>query len=145
MAETEQQNQPSDTFGQVLGEVVWLMMQSPLHKEFFLYELESMVLRPMALQQFQIYRNNNQPGAVVFWAKVSNEVEQRLMQGNARMKGPDWQSGEKYWVVDVVAPFGKAEEVLADVHKKIVPDGSLFYLKTNIQGEKQVVELKADD
>lgn len=147
MEENKQQNgEHMETFGQMLGEIVWLMTQSPLHKEFFISELESMVMRPLAMKQFFIYRaENNQPAAVVIWAKVSDEVEQRLMQGNVRMKASDWQSGDKCWVVDVIAPFGKAEKVIADVRKKIAPEGSLFYLKTNLQGEKTVVELKSDD
>lgn len=141
----QENDQPTETYGQMLGEIVWLMTQSPLHKEFFIFELESMVMRPMALQQFRIYRTEKQPAAVVFWAKVSDEVEQRLKEGNARLKAADWQSGDKYWIVDVVAPFGKAEEVIADVHKKVIPDGSLFYLKTNLQGEKEVIEVKDND
>ncbi|MPQ75942.1 toxin-activating lysine-acyltransferase [Hydrogenovibrio sp. JE_KL2] len=148
MENTEQQTpeqQHQDTFGQMLGEIVWLMSQSPYHKGLFIYELEAMVFLPLSLKQFRIYRMEDRPAAAIFWAKVSDDVEERLKEGNVRMKPADWQSGEKYWVVDVIAPYGQAEKLVEDLHKKINPEGSLFYLKTSAQGEKEVVEVKADD
>lgn len=139
------ENSGQDTFGQMLGEIVWLMTQSSFHKELFLYELEPMVLRPLSLKQFRIYRMQDRPAAVIFWAKVSEEVEQRLVEGNVRMKPTDWQSGDRYWVVDVVAPYGQAEALIKDLHKKLTPDGVMHYLKTTPDGEKQVIEIGPED
>jgi cytolysin-activating lysine-acyltransferase len=62
----------------VLGEVTWLMSQSPLHKQFFISDLEWLVMTPMMLQQFRLFYDQTKPVGVVFWASVSEEVEARL-------------------------------------------------------------------
>ena len=43
------------TMAQVLGEIVWLMSQSPLHKQMFIADLEWMVMTPALLGQFRLY------------------------------------------------------------------------------------------
>lgn len=39
----------------MLGEIVWLMSQSSLHKQFFVSDLEWFVMTPVLLQQFRTY------------------------------------------------------------------------------------------
>src|SRR5262249_11944001 len=39
---------------EVLGEIVWLMSQSPLHKQLFISDLERLVMTPMLLQRFRL-------------------------------------------------------------------------------------------
>lgn len=136
--------QQSETFGHVMGEVVWLMMQSDYHRHIFLGELEHLVMRPILQQHFRIYRDDIQAKAVLFWAKVSPEVEQRLVQGNVRLKPEEWDCGERYWLVDIVAPFGQAQALIGDLQRQLVPDGSLFYLKRSATGEREVVEVSTD-
>jgi cytolysin-activating lysine-acyltransferase len=31
------------------------------------------------------------------------------------LKWPDWKSGDRLWVVEVIAPFGGAEEMVKDL------------------------------
>jgi len=66
---------------EVLGEIVWLMSQSPLHKQFFVSDLEWFVMTPMLLQQFRLFHDKDKPIGVVFWATVNEEVETRLAAG----------------------------------------------------------------
>jgi len=42
------------TIGRMLGDIVWLMSQSPAHKHFSLADLEWMVMPPLALGQYRI-------------------------------------------------------------------------------------------
>ena len=112
------------TMIQVLGEIVWLMSQSPLHKQMFIADLEWLVMAPALLQQFRLYydsgdaNNAPKPIGVVFWAEVDGEVAGRLSQGVGRLRPQDWKSGaavpedqRQLWVVEVIAPFGGAEEM----------------------------------
>jgi len=133
--------QPHPTVGQMLGEIVWLMTQSPIHRERFISELETSVLRPLSLNNYRLYKDDSLPRAVVFWAKVSDEVQERLKQGNARLKAEDWNSGNHYWVVDIVTPFGQAEKIIQDLQKQINPEGSVFFLRNFPDGTKQVEEV----
>jgi len=49
----------------VLGEIVWLMSQSSLHKQFFISDLEWFVMTPVLLQQFRTYYATDKPVGVV--------------------------------------------------------------------------------
>jgi hypothetical protein len=41
---------------------------------------------------------------VVLWVFVDDEVEARLVSGNARLRPQDWKSGDRLWIVEAVAP-----------------------------------------
>ena len=109
------------TMAGVLGEIVWLMSQSPLHKQFFISDLEWFAMTPVLQQQFRMYYDTEKPVGVVFWALVNDEVDQRLSSGGGRLRPQDWKSGDKLWVVEVVAPFGGAEALVADLKENVFP------------------------
>ena len=67
---------------EVLAEIVWLMSQSPLHKQLFISDTEWLVMTPMLLQQFRLFYDKQKPVGVIFWASVSEEVEARLAAGS---------------------------------------------------------------
>ncbi|MEM8686297.1 MAG: toxin-activating lysine-acyltransferase, partial [Pseudomonadota bacterium] len=53
-------NQPtpegaSRTVAGVLGEITWLLTQSPAHKGFFISDIEWMIMVPVMLQQFRLF------------------------------------------------------------------------------------------
>jgi cytolysin-activating lysine-acyltransferase len=111
------------TVSAVLGEVVWLLTQSPQHKQsFFIGDLEWMAMPPILLQQFRMFYAKDRPLGVVLWAYVNGEVEERLLSGNARMRPQDWKCGDKLWIVEVVAPFGGTDEMLKDLKAKVFKD-----------------------
>ena len=62
----------------MLGEIVWLMSQSPIHKQFYISDLEWFVMTPVLLQQFRIFYASDRPVGVLLWAFASDEVEARL-------------------------------------------------------------------
>ena len=53
---------------------------------------------------------------------VSDDVEKRLVSGQPKLQPTDWKSGEKIWAVEVIAPFGGAEEMVNDLKTKVFPD-----------------------
>lgn len=119
---------------EVLGEIVWLMSQSPLHKQFFISDLEWFVMTPIVLQQFRLFYDETKPIGVVLWASVNEEVEQRLVSGPPRMRPQDWKSGDRLWAVEVIAPFGGAEEMVKDLKAKVFKDRQLKFCKTGPTG-----------
>ncbi|PPD28807.1 MAG: toxin-activating lysine-acyltransferase [Hyphomicrobium sp.] len=129
----------------VLGEIVWLMSQSPLHKQFFIQDLEWFVMTPVLLKQFRIYYAGpaeGGPGArplgVVFWGEVSDDVEAMLSRGTTKLRPQDWKSGEKLWVVEVISPFGGAPEMVADLKAKVFPTREIKYLALDADGKPEV-------
>ena len=59
---------------------------------------------------------------MVLWGRVSDEVEQRLTAGTSKLRPQDWTSGDRLWVVEVIAPFGGAEEMVKDLKAAVFPD-----------------------
>ena len=126
------------TTAAVLGEIVWLMSQSRLHKQFFIQDLEWFVMTPVLLQQFRLYYDNQKPIGVVLWARVSAEVEAMLSVGTTKLRPQDWRSGDRLWVVEVIAPFGGAEEMVRDLKAKVFPDRELKYVALGAGGKMEV-------
>lgn len=107
--------QPQKTVSQVLGEVTWLMTQSPSHKQLFIGDLEWFCMPALLLEQFRIYNGPTSPAAVALWAYVSPETDERLEAGANRLRPDEWQSGDRAWLIELVAPFGGEAEILADL------------------------------
>ena len=121
---------------EVLGEIVWLMSQSPLHKQLFISDTEWLVMTPMLLQQFRLFYDNQKPVGVIFWANASEEVEARLAAGTTRMRPQDWKSGDRLWVVEAIAPFGGAEEMVKDLKTKVFPEREIKALSVGPKGRE---------
>jgi cytolysin-activating lysine-acyltransferase len=132
------------TMSAVLGEIVWLMSQSPLHKQFFISDLEWFIMTPALLQQFRTFYATDRPIGVVLWANVSDEVAERLAAGTTKLrpaepvpaKAGNWKSGDKLWVVEVIAPFGGAEEMVKDLKEKVFPTKPVHFLSVNKDGKQ---------
>ena len=115
------------TLSGLLGEVIWLMQQSPHHRQVFIAELDWLVTQPILLNQYRIYRKDQRPVGVVFWAKVDDDVHKRLQDGYPKLRSKEWNSGENYWIVDVLAPFGNAEYFVEDTGKALFADKTYHY------------------
>jgi cytolysin-activating lysine-acyltransferase len=46
---------------------------------------------------------------VALWAFLSEEAEAKLASGKGRMRPDEWKSGDRCWVIEVVAPFATPE------------------------------------
>jgi cytolysin-activating lysine-acyltransferase len=99
------------TVAQVMGEITWLMTQSPRHKAIPLGDLEWLVMPAILLRQFRVFYKGEQPVGVVFWAMVDKLVANRLDAGDRRLSAVEWKSGTTMRIVDIVAPFGGEAEM----------------------------------
>ena len=131
------------TVSGVLGEIVWLMTQSESHKRLFVGELEWYVMEPMMLSQFRVYRKDKKPVGVVIWAMVNDEVDERLKSGNTRLRGKEWNNGDKAWIIDVISPFGDPMYLINDLAQNVFENKNYHYLQTDAQGVQKVVTVNA--
>jgi cytolysin-activating lysine-acyltransferase len=109
------QAQPPKTVAQVLGEITWLMTQSPRHKATPLGDLEWLVMPAILLRQFRIFYKGEQPVGVVLWALVDELVAKRIDAGDRRLTAVEWKSGATMRIIELVAPFGGEAEMRAQV------------------------------
>ena len=127
------QRQPSGASA-MLGEAVWLMSHSAAHKHLFIADLEWLVLPPIMVKQFRILKAGDRPFAFASWALLNEEAEKRLLAGQPRLRPGDWRSGDRLWLIDVVAPFGGADGVLSHLKKKLFKDRRLMALRPKADG-----------
>jgi cytolysin-activating lysine-acyltransferase len=106
---------PSKTVSQVLGEITWLMTQSPRHKATPLGDLEWLVMPAILLRQFRIFYKGEQPMGVALWALVDDIVAKRIDIGDNRLTAVEWKSGSNMRIVELVAPFGGEMEMRSKV------------------------------
>jgi cytolysin-activating lysine-acyltransferase len=103
------------TVAQVLGEIAWLMTQSPRHKAIPLGDLEWLVMPAILLRQFRIFYKGEQPVGVALWALADDLVAKRIEAGDRRLTAVEWKSGTAMRIVDIVAPFGAEAEMRAQL------------------------------
>ncbi|HEV7601844.1 MAG TPA: toxin-activating lysine-acyltransferase [Bradyrhizobium sp.] len=108
---------PPKTVAQVLGEITWLMTQSPRHKAIPLGDLEWLLMPAILLRQFRIFYSGDRPVGVALWALADDLVAKRIDANDKRLTAVEWKSGGKLRIVDIVAPFGGEAEMRAQVGK----------------------------
>lgn len=119
----------------LLGPVVWLYMHASSHKHLFLTDVEWMIIPPMALNQYKLYMKEEAPLAYASWAFVDEETEKRLLSGRVRLAPKDWKSGERLWLIDLVAPFGGGKDVLKDIRDNVFPSRPIKQLVPDADGK----------
>jgi len=95
---------PSAEKLRVYGDMLFLAMRSPRHQAMRLAVLRSYLEPPVELGQFRIFRFDDVPRGMYTWAWLDDTAERKLVTGEPLQPG-DWASGERLWLVDLVAPY----------------------------------------
>lgn len=122
------------TVAEALGQVVWLLSQSPLHRELKIKDLESTFMPAILHEQFRVFRFGPLPGmdaaalapagitkegleqmplGVAIWAKLSEAAEAKL-ESRTRLDPADWKSGDRVWLLELISPFATPENKLSE-------------------------------
>lgn len=142
---TESQSTPpkhsaaDKTVSQMLGEITWLLTQSPVHKQLFVGDLEWFCMPPIIHRTFRMFYGPEAPAAVVMFARVSEETDARLQAGGYKLRPDEWIGGSIPWLIEMVAPFGAQEEIMIDFASNIFPGEAFKYHRVNAQGLREVV------
>jgi cytolysin-activating lysine-acyltransferase len=108
------------TVSHLLGEMTWVLTQSPLHRALQIGDLEWLVMPALIHRQFYIFRDGDRPIGLALWAKCNAEAEGKLDRGmiepENRLTAEEWNSGPALWLVDLIAPFADA----ANKHREIM-------------------------
>jgi len=119
--------QDTKTLGSMMGEIVWLMTQSPIHKLLSISDLEWLLMPPILLNQYKLFYHNGTPVGAALWGYLSEEGEMRL-KTDGRIKREDWGNGSlintingiapapggTLWLVELIVPFATTENQQRD-------------------------------
>lgn len=106
---------------ELFGAMAWLWMQSSTHRHCPLHELERLILPALKTGQFVLALDKSprqQPAGLVTWANFNAQAEERYLQTLDRtLQLGDWQSGDRPWILDWVAPFGHSQAMTRDAQR----------------------------
>jgi cytolysin-activating lysine-acyltransferase len=145
---------PPPTVSHVLGEMTWLLTQSPLHKALAIGDLEWLVMPAIILRQFYIFRDGERPVGLALWAKCGPAAEAKLDRGmiepENRLTLEEWNSGPAIWLVDLIAPFADQSNKHREIMIADLISGPLaglefkFHVTDPATGERTVQTVGAD-
>ena len=108
------------TVSHILGEMTWLLSQSPLHRALAIGDLEWLAMPALIHRQFYVFRDAERPVGLALWAKCDAAGEEKLERGmiepENRLTLEQWVAGDRIWLVDLIAPFADA----ANRHREIM-------------------------
>ncbi len=114
----------------VVGHVCWLYSQTKTHKYFNFADIEPRILPPLLLKQCKLYIQGNMgslPMGFVSWARLSEEAEQKYIH-TQKLRPADWNSGDRVWVIDMLAPFGNQETIFKELYHSLLKDEEIHLL-----------------
>lgn len=142
------------TVSHLLGEMTWLLTQSPLHRAMQIGDIEWLCMPALLKQQFYLFRDGDQPVGLAMWAKCGAEAEKKLEGGmiepENRLTLEEWDSGERVWLVDLVAPFATNQNRQREIMIADLIAGPLkgiefrFHQTDPSTGERKVQTVTAD-
>lgn len=142
------------TVSHLLGEMSWLLTQSPLHKALPIEALEWLVMPALIHRQFYIFRDGERPVGLALWAKCDTAAEAKLEGGmiepENRLTLEEWTGGERIWLVDLIAPFANAENKQREIMFADLISGPLagqafkFHQTDPASGKRTVRTVAAD-
>jgi cytolysin-activating lysine-acyltransferase len=142
------------TVSHLLGEMTWLLTQSPLHRALRIGDLEWLVMPALIYHQLYIFRDGDRPVGLALWAKCNAAAEAKLERGmiqpENRLTPEEWQSGETIWLVDLIAPFADEtnqhrEIMIADlISGPLAGQEFKFHLTDPATGKRIVRTVEAD-
>jgi cytolysin-activating lysine-acyltransferase len=142
------------TVSHLLGEMTWLLTQSPLHRHFQLNDLEWLVMPALIHQQFYMFREGDQPVGLALWAKCKAEAVKKLEGGmiepENRLSLEEWNNGDQIWLVDLIAPFTTTENKHREIMIADLISGPLsgkafnFHQTDPVTGKRAVQTVAAD-
>lgn len=145
------------TVSHLLGEMTWLLTQSPLHRAMAIEDLEWLVMPALLHEQFYLFRDGDQPVGLALWARTTADGEAKLDRGmiepENRLSLEEWKNGDRLWLVDLIAPFAtpdnrQRELMFADLIAKPLRGERFSFHRTDpATGARivQVVEADASD
>lgn len=118
-----------------LGQIAWLLTQSPLHRDLKIRVLETVFMPAILADQFRLFRFGALPNTpdiamlervgltreslekmplgVAVWARLSPAAMEKVERGEM-LAAAEWRSGDEVCVIEMVAPYANAENKLAE-------------------------------
>ena len=102
-------------------DVVDLMANSPTHKGYTVTDLKRLVVPPLQLNQFELFKVQNKPAGFFSWAWLTNTTAFGYVTRQRRLQASDWSGGYQFWVIDVIAMDYSPRKIIRYLREKFEP------------------------
>lgn len=142
------------TISHMLGEMTWLLSQSPLHKVLAIGDLEWLVMPALIHEQYYMFRDGDQPVGLALWAKcgpvAAKKLDAGMIEPENRLTLEEWTNGSQIWLVDLIAPFASMENkhrevMMADLIAGPLAGKAFNFHQTDPATGKRTVQTVAAD
>lgn len=112
-----------------LGRLSFLAAFCPLHRAFPSYALSRLFLPAINHDCVRFFSNeDDQVCAALIWARLSDDVSERMIFDQTPPEGKDWASGTNLWFLDILAPFGHGRTVARTIARN-PPEGPFYFAR----------------
>jgi len=127
---------PSDAHLLALGKLAFLAGFCPLHRRFPGHALSALFFPAVNNNAVRFFEDGNgATAAALIWARLSDEVSERMLIERIPPTSEEWVAGEHLWFLDLIAPFGHGKQVARHIARappaepfffaRLGPDGRL--------------------
>ena len=122
----------------LIGEVVGLMMLSPVHRVYQVRDVADIMLPALNLGQYRMYRAaDRRPVGLVTWARLSAAVEAAYLDGRGMLSEAERTSGDRLYLTDFIAPYGHTRAMVKDLRTQAFPNEHAKALRFTQQGKSR--------
>ena len=118
---------------EALGFAMWLAIHSEMHAAWFVQDVKTWFLPPIAIDQFAVYFSDDKPFGFVTWARLDEAGETSWRNGQSGLRPGDWNAGDRLWFIDFIAPFGGVRRIASDLRRRM-PDQRGWSLRRGLDG-----------
>ena len=105
-----------------LGAMFYLAALTEAHHGRTLAQVLSVFEPALRTSQYRIYRSGGHPRAFVTFAGLAPQAERRYAVDGKSLRPDDWASGSSFWVIDLIAPFGQAPQIVTHIKNDMPHD-----------------------
>ena len=117
------------------GTLSWLASFCPLHQRFSPALLRSYFLPAVTHDCVRFFANEQGvTAAALIWARLSDEVSNRMIFDSRPPAPGDWNSGENLWFLDLIAPFGHGRQIARHLARN-PPEDPFFFARLGADGK----------
>lgn len=102
---------------------MFLASLSQVHRKHSLAQVFYGFETPLRLKQYHVFRTaDGYPRGFATFAGLSPDAELRYAVEEKALKPEDWSSGQTFWIIDFVMPFGQTSQVVEKLKKDLPYD-----------------------
>ena len=118
-----------------LGQLHFLAAFCPLHRTFPAAWLARLFIPAVNNDCVRFFKNDqDRVCAALIWARLSNDVAERMIHDNVPPAPEEWNSGGTLWFLDLLAPFDHGGMVARHIARNPPPE-PFYFARLNDKGK----------